>query len=76
MKVHTRLTRVGGLVAVFVLGLSSVVRGQAADLAAARDLYVNAAYEDALSVLNRLKSSNSPIGQDPAVEQYLSLIHI
>lgn len=70
MTLKSRLVRFGGLVAIMMLGLSSIVRAQDADLAAARDLYASAAYEDALSMLNRLKSSNAPIGQDPAVEQY------
>ena len=70
MTVQFRLLRLAGLVGIMTLGLGSVVRAQEADLAVARDLYMSAAYEDALTVLNRLKTSTAPIGQDPAVEQY------
>ena len=42
-------------------------------LAAARDLYASAAYEDALAVLNRLPQSNQPLEVTRAVEQYRAL---
>jgi len=42
-------------------------------LAAARDLYASAAYEDALAVLNRLPQSNQPVEVTRAVEQYRAL---
>jgi hypothetical protein len=70
MMIQSRLLRLVCLVAIMTLGLGSIVRAQEADLAEARDLYMSAAYEDALTMLNRLKTSNAPIGQDPAVEQY------
>jgi len=43
---------------------------QDADLTAARDLYASAAYDDALTVLNRLRSSDHPASQSRAIEQY------
>jgi tetratricopeptide (TPR) repeat protein len=43
---------------------------QDADLTAARDLYASAAYDDALTVLNRLRSSEHPASQSRAIEQY------
>ena len=43
---------------------------QEGDLSAARDLYASAAYDDALTVLNRLRSSEHPANQSRAIEQY------
>jgi len=43
---------------------------QEADLTAARDLYASAAYDDALTVLNRLRSSDHPASQSRTIEQY------
>lgn len=43
---------------------------QDADLTAARDLYASAAYDDALTVLNRLRASEHPVSQSRAIEQY------
>lgn len=40
------------------------------DLSAARDLYASAAYDDALEVLNRLRSADHPASQSRAIEQY------
>jgi len=40
------------------------------DLNAARELYASAAYDDALAVLNRLRSSDHPASQLRAIEQY------
>ena len=42
-------------------------------LAAARDLYASAAYEDALAVLNRLPNTNRSADELRAVEQYRAL---
>jgi TonB family protein len=61
------------LVAAFVAGslcASTRVGAQDADLTAARDLYASAAYDDALTVLNRLRSSDHPASQARAIEQY------
>ena len=43
---------------------------QDSELSAARDLYASAAYDDALAVLNRLRSSNHPASQSRTIEQY------
>ena len=61
------------LVAALVAGhvLTAAHAGaQDADLTAARDLYASAAYDDALSVLNRLRASDHPANQSSAIEQY------
>jgi tetratricopeptide (TPR) repeat protein len=42
-------------------------------LAAARDLYTSAAYEEALALLDRLPQSNQPLEVTRAVEQYRAL---
>jgi TonB family protein len=39
-------------------------------IAAARDLYASAAYEDALAILNKLPVSGRPAGEANAIEQY------
>jgi TonB family protein len=43
---------------------------QDGDLAAARELYASASYDDALTMLNRLRSADHPVGQSRAIEQY------
>src|SRR5262245_1752844 len=54
--------------------LATTILAPAEDtLAAARDLYASAAYEDALAVLNRLPQSNQPVEVARAVEQYRAL---
>jgi TonB family protein len=61
------------LVAALLAGnvLAAVHAGaQDSDLSAARDLYASAAYDDALAVLNRLRSSDHPASQSRAIEQY------
>lgn len=40
------------------------------DLAAARELYASASYDDALAMLNRLRASDHPAGQARMIEQY------
>jgi tetratricopeptide (TPR) repeat protein len=59
----------GALIAMLLLSAPALA-GQEADLAAARELYASAAYDDALIVLNRLRSSSLPAAQSRAVEQY------
>jgi TonB family protein len=57
----------------FVTGLLTAVSAAAqesGDLAAARDLYASAAYDDALAVLNRLRAKDHPASQSRAIEQY------
>lgn len=61
------------LVAAFVAGnvLAATHAGaQEADLTAARDLYASASYDDALTVLNRLRSAEHPASQSRVIEQY------
>jgi TonB family protein len=61
------------LVAAVVAGnvlAASLAVAQDADLTAARDLYASAAYDDALKVLNRLRSSDHPASQSRTIEQY------
>jgi TonB family protein len=61
------------LVAALVAGnvLAATYAGaQDADLTAARDLYASAAYDDALTMLNRLRSSDHPASQSRAIDQY------
>jgi TonB family protein len=60
---------IGAFVATTMLMTASVRAQESGDLAAARDLYASAAYDDALAVLNRLRSS-APPGQSRAIEQY------
>lgn len=43
---------------------------QESDLAAARELYASASYDDALAVLDKLRSSGRSAGQARAIEQY------
>ncbi|HMB80996.1 MAG TPA: hypothetical protein VKI43_13055, partial [Vicinamibacterales bacterium] len=57
------------LVAAFVLSAAGA-GAQDADLSAARDLYASAAYDDALTLLNRLRSADHPASQSRAIEQY------
>ena len=56
-----------------VLLALSTVAADADSLAAARELYASAAYEDALAVLNRLPRPNQPNEETRAVEQYRAL---
>jgi hypothetical protein len=59
---------IGALVLLAVTG--TIASAAAADtLAAARDLYASAAYEDALAVLNRLRADGRP-GEGRAIDQY------
>jgi hypothetical protein len=60
---------VAALVAGSVL-LATQAGAQDADLSAARDLYASAAYDDALTMLNRLRSAEHPASQSRAIEQY------
>ena len=60
----------GFLIAFTVLALGTSLHAQDGELATARDLYASAAYEDALTLLNRLRSADHPAGQSRAIEQY------
>jgi TonB family protein len=60
-----------GALLVTMLLAAVTVRGQESrDLAAARDLYASAAYDDALALLNRLRATDHAPGQSRAIEQY------
>jgi TonB family protein len=59
------------LVALFVLAFSDRVAAQKSDsLAAARELYSSASYEEALAILNRLRVTSVQAEETPAIEQY------
>ncbi|HEY7284187.1 MAG TPA: energy transducer TonB [Vicinamibacterales bacterium] len=58
-----------GIVAALLLMSARLVAGQES-IAAARDLYASAAYEDALAMLNRLPDSNRPADEVNSIEQY------
>jgi len=57
------------LIIAFVIALSDRVAAEDT-LAAARELYSSASYEEALAILNRLRTSSVPGEQSPAIEQY------
>jgi hypothetical protein len=69
MKHRRSSARIGSFVVAIVLTAASV-QAQDGELAAARDLYASAAYDDALAMLNRLRSSDHPPSQLRAIEQY------
>jgi hypothetical protein len=69
MKSRPSTAWLGTLITMLVL-TAATVRSQDADLAAARDLYASAAYDDALSMLNRLRASDHPVSQSRIIEQY------
>jgi TonB family protein len=53
-----------------VLLMAAAVGAEQDSVAAARDLYASAAYEDALAVLNRLPGSGRPVDETKTIEQY------
>ena len=63
---------IGTLIAATLL-TPAATGAQDGGLAAARDLYASAAYDDALVVLNRLRTVEQPVEQSRAVEQYRAL---
>ena len=63
------MTRCLTFVAAIVLATASA-GAQDGDLSSARDLYASAAYDDALTLLNRLRSADHPASQSRAIEQY------
>lgn len=58
-----------GVVASLLLMSATLAAGQDS-IAAARDLYASAAYEDALAVLNRLPDAGRALEEARAIEQY------
>ncbi|PYR33670.1 MAG: hypothetical protein DMF93_24795, partial [Acidobacteria bacterium] len=53
-----------------VVIVAPAARAQDSDIAAARDLYASAAYDDALALLNRLHASDRPPAEAKIIEQY------
>lgn len=69
MKHRLLFAWIGFFLATIVLTTASVW-SQDGELAAARDLYASAAYDEALAVLNRLRSADHPTSQSRVIEQY------
>jgi TonB family protein len=69
MKLWPTSIPAGALAAALVLAASGA-SAQDGDLAAARELYASASYDDALTVLNKLRASDHPANQARAIEQY------
>jgi TonB family protein len=59
-----------GVAAVLLLMTTKLAATDQDSIAAARDLYASAAYEDALAVLDRLPNSNRPADESRSIEQY------
>jgi hypothetical protein len=57
-------------VAAALLMMTAATGAEQESIAAARDLYASAAYEDALAVLNKLTSAGRPAEEARAIEQY------
>jgi hypothetical protein len=57
-------------VAAALLMMTATTGAEQDSIAAARDLYASAAYEDALAVLNKLPSAGRPVEEARAIEQY------
>jgi tetratricopeptide (TPR) repeat protein len=64
------VTRTAFGVAAALLLMTTRVAADQDSIAAARDLYASAAYEDALAVLDRLPDSNRPADESRSIEQY------
>jgi TonB family protein len=69
MRFSTAAAVTGTLAVAFVL-FGAGAYAQENDLAAARELYASASYDDALVLLNRLRASDRSPGQSRAIEQY------
>src|SRR3954454_10651859 len=59
-----------GVVGALLLATVPVSAADQESIAAARDLYASAAYEDALAILNKLPASGRPADETNAIEQY------
>src|SRR5262245_45015455 len=70
MKTVLLRIRLGALLVTMLLAAATVHSQESRDLAAARDLYASAAYDDALALLNRLRATEHPAGQSRTIEQY------
>src|SRR5262252_6829274 len=69
MKALLSSACIGSVVVALVLTTTGAA-AQDNDIATARDLYASAAYEDALAMLNRLRSTDRPASQSRVIEQY------
>ncbi|MCU1383279.1 MAG: hypothetical protein JWL71_1976 [Acidobacteria bacterium] len=69
MKRSFATARIGALTILLALSAAGA-SAQEGDLGSARDLYASAAYDDALVVLNRLRSADHPASQSRTIEQY------
>jgi len=70
MKRPTTSAWFGSLVAAMLLATSAVQAQNANDLSAARDLYASAAYDEALTMLDRLRASNPSPSDGKTIDQY------
>jgi len=59
-----------GVAVALLLTSTTLAAADQDSIAAARDLYASAAYEDALAVLDRLPDSNRPADESRSIEQY------
>lgn len=59
-----------GIAAALLLMTAPLFASDQESIAAARDLYASAAYEDALAILNKLPESGRPTEEARAIEQY------
>jgi TonB family protein len=64
------MRKVFGVVAALLVMTAPVAAADQESIAAARDLYASAAYEDALAILNKLAASGRPLDEANAIEQY------
>jgi TonB family protein len=69
MKRNFATARIGALTVLLAMSAAGA-SAQDAELSSARDLYASAAYDDALVVLNKLRSADHPASQSRAIEQY------
>jgi hypothetical protein len=60
----------GSLVAAMLLATAAVHTQKANDLSAARDLYASAAYDEALTMLDRLRAANPSPSDGRTIDQY------
>jgi len=70
MKSLSSRVWIGAFCVTGLLTAVSAAAQESGDLAAARDLYASAAYDDALAVLNKLRATDHPPSQSRAIEQY------
>jgi len=62
--------RWSGSLALMVVLSATPLAAQDGDLAAARELYASAAYDDALAALDRLRATDHPASQSHVIEEY------